>query len=724
MSKDILQSEATSRHPGAPPFQGNPYLGVLPFRYADRDYFFGREKVVGELYAKVLLYRLVLLFGESGAGKSSVINAGLIPALEKEGFQAERLRVSPEYEDQPILVERIEGGVEENISYLPSIFIDEQSKATSIAERIPCSIERFLSSIRDPAKETTPLLIFDQFEELFTLFTSKKNGDNTRRLRTQNQILQTIYEIANDQDLETRILIIIREDFLGKLEILSKSYPQIFDHRIRLGHLTKDNALKAITGPFENNSSFGSKIDEDLAQIIVRELADDNPQGLIHATQLQIVCDQLWRMYASQRAKITESEFAAEGRVKGLLEGYLTSELEKLGASRKHLAIRILGSLITDSDTRDIVSEDKLKGLLNAQNKSAIASLHHILKLLEVLRIINCTTQRDLYYYEVASEYLIKPIKRAYGDLQLTRQRNRWLGAFAALVLLSPFAYWGFSAWLESQPWGYLLNLSTGNSHTLQGDFASIGRATTDNFNQIALEPREISRMHLFISKKLTAIDVRSLNGTTVNAEFLPYGSFEKLKDGDIITLAGIAPFQFANTPVDSKPPPSSVGILIDGRSRTVHYLIANRHFLSVNKSQHLVVSDDPATHSLLSITHTDGQYRIRDAEDEHDLWVTMRVGDYTYVSCKIPPDREFVFFNFRELGMDRLCKVLSGRSDLNDITRLEHDLFTVTYSYGNSPFQIVPIVPDLEPATSTSYPNRSSRSPERGGREAGKVTG
>ncbi|MHA2276489.1 MAG: nSTAND1 domain-containing NTPase, partial [Candidatus Kariarchaeaceae archaeon] len=59
----------------------SPYRGIHPFRYVDHPYFFGREITVDGLLAKVLLHRLVILFGESGTGKSSIINAGLIPAL-------------------------------------------------------------------------------------------------------------------------------------------------------------------------------------------------------------------------------------------------------------------------------------------------------------------------------------------------------------------------------------------------------------------------------------------------------------------------------------------------------------------------------------------------------------------------------------------------------------------------------------------------------------------
>src|SRR5574337_1291233 len=302
----------------------SPYRGRLPFRYADRALFFGREKVIENLYAKILLYRLVLLFGQSGAGKSSVINAGIIPALQKEGCQAERLRVSPEYENAPILIERIEGDIETPGTFLPSIFLAEPTDTTKGLERIPLAVDEFFDALRRVPRGTIPLLIFDQFEELFTLFSPKGDEKDRLKLLAQSQILEAINELAHDEDSEVKILLIIREDFLGKLEIFARKYPEIFDHRVRLGHLDKKDAKLAIIGPFMKSDSFSSKISENLADTIVEDLACHEGQGVVPATQLQIVCDRLWQKYSLTRPEITTKEFEAAGKIKGLLEGYST----------------------------------------------------------------------------------------------------------------------------------------------------------------------------------------------------------------------------------------------------------------------------------------------------------------------------------------------------------------------------------------------------------------
>src|SRR5689334_9812434 len=101
----------------APP--AGPYRGIVPFRYVDRSVFFGRERFLEGLLAEILAFRLVVLFGKSGAGKSSLINAGLIPLLEKEGLAFDRLRIGSEA-DLPVKVERIPTSGREDRAFLPS----------------------------------------------------------------------------------------------------------------------------------------------------------------------------------------------------------------------------------------------------------------------------------------------------------------------------------------------------------------------------------------------------------------------------------------------------------------------------------------------------------------------------------------------------------------------------------------------------------------------------
>ena len=72
-----------------------PYRGIHPFRYVDHPIFFARGEETHRLVSLVSVYRGVLLYGDSGSGKSSLVNAGLIPKAVALDFAPERLRVQP-----------------------------------------------------------------------------------------------------------------------------------------------------------------------------------------------------------------------------------------------------------------------------------------------------------------------------------------------------------------------------------------------------------------------------------------------------------------------------------------------------------------------------------------------------------------------------------------------------------------------------------------------------
>src|SRR6185436_5554459 len=104
-----------------------PYRGIEPFRFTDQQIFAARSEETWTLLSNVTLYRAVLLYGASGTGKSSLINAGLLPEALKENYVPDRLRVQP-FAGREIKVERIRlSGQEEQATFLPSNFAPSQA---------------------------------------------------------------------------------------------------------------------------------------------------------------------------------------------------------------------------------------------------------------------------------------------------------------------------------------------------------------------------------------------------------------------------------------------------------------------------------------------------------------------------------------------------------------------------------------------------------------------
>ncbi len=144
----------------------HPWLGLDSFTEETRGYFYGREEEVAELARRVQRKLLTILFGQSGLGKTSILRAGIVPRLRPEGYCPVyvRLDYSPE---SPSPSEQIK----------QAIFRATQGSGHWTQAGVAVegeSLWEFLHHRGDilhdeSGKTLLPLLIFDQFEEIFTL---------------------------------------------------------------------------------------------------------------------------------------------------------------------------------------------------------------------------------------------------------------------------------------------------------------------------------------------------------------------------------------------------------------------------------------------------------------------------------------------------------------------------------------------------------------------------
>ena len=88
------------------PFPSTPYRGIEHYRFVDHRIFFARQAETIDLLRSIMIYKGMVLFGSSGAGKSSIINAGLLPRLIEMDFAPERIRVQ-NVANGEIIIERI-----------------------------------------------------------------------------------------------------------------------------------------------------------------------------------------------------------------------------------------------------------------------------------------------------------------------------------------------------------------------------------------------------------------------------------------------------------------------------------------------------------------------------------------------------------------------------------------------------------------------------------------
>jgi WD40 repeat protein len=239
----------------------NPWPGLASFTEAGREFFFGREKETEELVRLVHRNTLTVLFGQSGLGKSSLLQAGVFPLLRETDFLPLYLRLDHDPATVP-LADQVKTAIVEAI------------KAAGADAPVPRADETLWEYFHRKdidiwsAKNRllTPVLAFDQFEEIFTL----GRADDTRRERGRAFLTELADLVENrppaplrakfdSGELDTarynfdkpscQVILSLREDFLPDLEGLKNEMRSLMHNRMRVRRLTGTQALEIVTRP-------------------------------------------------------------------------------------------------------------------------------------------------------------------------------------------------------------------------------------------------------------------------------------------------------------------------------------------------------------------------------------------------------------------------------------------------------------------------------------------
>jgi len=402
-----------------------PYRGIHPFRYIDHAIFFAREEETRRLASLVSVYRGVLLYGDSGSGKSSLVNAGLIPEAIRLGFAAERLRVQPRASEE-LVVERIRSADDYEQELLPSILAhDEEELARTVL-----AIDAFEERVRAVCQRHRPLLIFDQFEEIVTLFDEARAPDAQRRL------VELLVRLLRGS-LPVKVLLSFREDYLGKVKELLSACPELVDQALRITPPASDALLTIIRGPFERYPDhFARQLSRTLADRLVTVLAERFGAGDVSLSEVQTVCLRLWQ-------SDNPEALLAEKGPQGLLEDYLGEALDGMPTQLRPAAIALLGQMVTSAGTRNVISAgDLFQRVQEQEGHITLGLLEQALESLSQSRLVRRERRRDLDLYEITSEFLVPWISRRQDEFRQLQSRRRErrklliLGSIAAALLL------------------------------------------------------------------------------------------------------------------------------------------------------------------------------------------------------------------------------------------------------------------------------------------------
>jgi len=417
----------------------HPWLGLVSFTEETRGYFHGREAEAAELSRRVQRKLLTVLFGQSGLGKTSILQAGLVPRLRPEGFCPVYVRL--DYDpNSPPPAEQIKRAV---LRATAAAGTWTQTGSAVEGETLWEFLHHRDDVLHDATgRVLTPILIFDQFEEIFTLAQSDETGR-----RRANEFLADLADLVENRPpaaleariereeadasrfdfarADYRILISLREDYLAHLEGLKGQMPSVTQNRMRLARMTGAQAVAAVRGPSQG------LVSEAVAEAVVRFVAGsaDLASAEVEPSLLSLICREL----NDTRLAQGQSEISAD-LLAGSRDAILSEFYERVLADQPPgVRLFIEDEMLTDSGFRESVAEERVRKAFAAAGARPDA-----LTVLVDRRLLRVEDRLDLRRVEITHDVLCKVIgasRNIRRERQALEESQRQLAAQKAAEL-------------------------------------------------------------------------------------------------------------------------------------------------------------------------------------------------------------------------------------------------------------------------------------------------
>jgi len=425
----------------------NPYIGPRSFQYGENLY--GREEEIAELLDLLIAERIVLLHSPSSAGKTSLIQAALLPKLQKKRFQplpVMRVSLDPPVIDLPTTGNRFILSL--LLSLEESLPSTQQMSVTDLAQ---LNLTEYLEehwTILTNQVTSYKVLIIDQFEEILTV----EPTHQVIKIDFFNQLGKLL------DDRKYWALFAIREEYVAALENYTKPIPTRLTTTFRLNLLNEQAAQEAIQYPARAQQvhftdAAAVQLVDNLRKVMVQQ-ADGNSieqlGNVIEPVQLQVVCRRLWEGLPKGVKSIQPEDITAVGDVDSALADYYAEQVAMI-AKRNNRGERRIRAWCQEQ----LITEQGIRGQVLQEPQNSRGLDNDIIWQLVNTHLVRAEKRRGATWFELAHDRLIKPIRKNNLAWQaahlnvLQRQADLWhkQGRSSGLLLRD-------AVLVEAQLWG------------------------------------------------------------------------------------------------------------------------------------------------------------------------------------------------------------------------------------------------------------------------------
>lgn len=383
----------------------NPFPGPQPYRAIDRPRFHGRHELARKLLGSILAHRAVTVYGPSGSGKSSLMQASVIPQL---------------IDEHQFRVVRVDSWPEETTaaSWLLEAMIDGFKLGAAVTEAN--ATNSILNAAQRVARKSArPFLIYlDQLEQL--LYHSRDAAD-------MDEFAAVLQGLADLPIQGLQLVLSLREDYLGPLHDRLEGRTVLLDHGfrvspMRVGELAEAMCKVAATGEPPQTWS----LDETRALIMqVRvdgQAARDEAEA--QAAFAQIVCRAIFDQRAAGQTMGDNLDVAK------ILDQYMETTLSSLGELSARAQTLLEQQLITADGSRTLRTEKELLASVPAE------ALETILTKLEAAAILRAEEHQGRRYFELGHDWLGKQLRARIERHRREAEELRRMSQFQESLLV------------------------------------------------------------------------------------------------------------------------------------------------------------------------------------------------------------------------------------------------------------------------------------------------